>query len=466
MGRSSSESSPTMGHGGAAVILKGGLAGLAIRLGSAALVVVVTIILARSLGPAGFGIYSYIYVLITLLTIPAQFGVTTIVVRETARAHDARDWGRMVGVWQWAMRQGMILCATVISLLGIVAFFIRDSLSAEQMWTLGWGAILLLLLALGNIRSAMLRGLRRVVQSQIPEYLVRHLVFILVLACLLVFSGPDSITPSRVMSGHVAAAALAFLLGAWMLVKARPVEIQGNAVQAVSEGRAWIQSAIPMGVVSGMPLLNKHVDLMILGLLAGPEEVGIYRVAAQIVLLVALPVTAVNLALSPHVARAYAGGRTAEIQQLSSIGTTLAFACALAATAAIYLLGEPGIRVLFGGEYLGAYQPMVVLAIGQVLFAACGSAAVVSNMMGQERGAASIFVLAIVGNVILNWILIPRYGIVGAAVSTSASLFLCGIALCLWLLLRKKVDTSVVSASLLAASWVRRAASPRPWRAE
>jgi len=83
-------------------LIRGGLGSLALKLGSTALGFLLAILLARTLGPEGYGVYAFVFAIVSLLAIPTQLGLPQLVVRETAKAQAAEQWGLMRGLWRWS----------------------------------------------------------------------------------------------------------------------------------------------------------------------------------------------------------------------------------------------------------------------------------------------------------------------------------------------------------------------------
>ena len=96
--------------------------------------------------------------------------------------------------------------------------------------------------------------------------------------------------------------------------------------------------------------------------------------------------------------------------------------------------GRWGIALVLGEVYLPAWLPLVILAAAQLLTGLFGPVAMLLNMQGLEKRTVGAGVFAAASNVALNAVLIPRYGMVGAAVATGASLLVWNISLGLLLL--------------------------------
>ena len=77
---------------------------------------------------------------------------------------------------------------------------------------------------------------------------------------------------------------------------------------------------------------------------------------------------------------------------------------------------------MFGSDFVGAKTALTILAVGRLLDVSLGSSALILAMSGHQRIVAVTFAIVGLINVILNGLLIPRYGIEGAAVASSISL--------------------------------------------
>ena len=103
----------------------------------------------------------------------------------------------------------------------------------------------------------------------------------------------------------------------------------------------------------------------------------------------------------------------------------------------IFLFGEFIIRVVFGPEYAGAYIPLLILCIGQLVNAATGSVASLLNMTGHERDTMQSALAGAVTNIVLNVTLTPMWGMNGAAAATAATLIVWNMMM--WHKVRKRL---------------------------
>ena len=79
-----------------------GAGSLLVQVSSLGLGFVLAVILARTLSADGYGVYSYVFALITVLSVPAKFGLPVLIVREVARSRAHEAWGSLRGIIRWS----------------------------------------------------------------------------------------------------------------------------------------------------------------------------------------------------------------------------------------------------------------------------------------------------------------------------------------------------------------------------
>lgn len=399
---------------------KPGVISLGIKVSSVGAGMIIAIILARFLGPSAYGEYSYILAIVTLLAIPAQLGLPNLVVRETARAQLAGTPELTLAVWRWVYK-----IVALISAIGVLLLLAAYKLLPHQkidFWSFFWALPLLPLLALGSIRGAALRGLGKVNLGQLPELLLRP-VFFLVILIVAIALGSMTLTPALAMQFHALAAFLAFIIGGYWLFLYRP---RSSVVHIVSKEthRLWLKSAAVLGLVSGLQVFNANADLVMLGMFREPADVGIYKVSTTIAGAASFVLASLNVVIMPQVVMFLEQNDRSSLQAIVSKTARLSFLAAIVITAILIFSGRPVLRLAFGPEFISAYWPIIILLIGNSVNAFFGPVALVLNMAGQEKETLRGVAAGAVVNVILNLLLIPILGGLGAAVASTCSLII------------------------------------------
>ena len=245
----------------------------------------------------------------------------------------------------------------------------------------------------------------------------------LALAALLVAGTVTAvIAPTAVaaMATHALAALIVFAAATMLLHRARPEPLRRGATRRF-EQRAWLGAVVPLAAITGLQSINTNIDLLSLGVLRSDDEVGVYKVATAIANLMAFGLTVTVLVTQPHIARLHAKGDTAGLQRLASFASAGTLAFALAAALAFVTAGPPLVALLYGDTYVAASAPLAVLAGGKVVTAAFGPVGAFLTMTGHQNRNLPALITAIGVNIILNMLLVPPFGMTGAATATAAS---------------------------------------------
>jgi len=400
-------------------LFRGASASLAMRLISVALGYAVTVALARMLGPSGYGAYSFLLALITVLGLPAQFGVPVLMVREIGAARVREAWGLMRGLNIWAHRFAIVTSLPILGLALAATLLAPGMLAPEQRSGVFWGLALIVLLPLVAIRGGVLRGLQKVIVGQAPEQIVRPLAFLVLLAAPLLW-GQTVETPGAAMAANVIATAVSWLVGAALLIGVWPAQARAAAPEYAT--RRWQGAILSMGLSSSMYLLDSLVGVLLLGMLASSADVGVYKAASLGAQFAAMGYVAVNTALAPRIAAAWARGDHAAVQGAVTRGARLSIAFCAPVSLAFVLIGEWGIELVIGKGFGAAYTPLLILSAGQLIIAAFGSATTLLNMTHNERVNTVSFGAGLGVNLLLTLALSPWLGATGAALAATASI--------------------------------------------
>jgi O-antigen/teichoic acid export membrane protein len=459
-------------------LLRGGAGSLAIKLGSVGLQFAVTVELARTLGPDGYGVYALVLAIVTVLAVPTQLGLPQLVIRETARAQADAQWGRLRGLWRWS---ALVVWASsgAVALLGLAAIWtFQAHISRTILYTLIAGFALVPLIALGNLRGAALRGLRHVVAGLLPEQILRPGLLLLLLFAAVALLPSQPVTPLVAMALHALAAALAFAIGAALLALLRPRPLAHRPqleyplvfialvlypiqpltpaelilhILAFAAGatliyilrqrprtqppqpeyamRSWWVSIVPLALTAGVGVINAQADILVLGLFRPADDVGVYKVAVQAATLIPFGLQAVNLVIMPYIARLHAAGDHRRLQRLVTQSARAILALALPLVLAFVFFGDAILAFAFGPEYARGHNALILMSLGQLVNTGMGSVGVLLNMTGHERDTLRVVAIAAVANVALNFVLIPPFGLVGAATATACTFIMWNLLL-------------------------------------
>lgn len=387
--------------------------------------IVMTVLLARLLEPAGFGAYFFTLTLANILALPILAGLPTLMVREIAVARGAGDEGTIIGIMRWSV--AFVAVSTVLLCLigGTVLYAGGWIESIRPVYLLA----LPLIVGLGamHLAAAVLKGYENPLRGSLPDGLIRPS---LLLIFAVVVAAAGSLTPERTVLLHFAAACLA---AGWALVVARTIRRTPKnsltSARPLYRTRAWLAELLPLSLITGAALLNNRLDVMMLGWLADISEVGRYGIALQIAALATIGPNIVHSIVQPQIARFHAQRDLDTLQHETTKAARLGFGLALAAMAVLALFGDTVVLGLVGEDFKIAIPTFLILGSARVLFSAMGPVGIALNMTGNARMTASLTMASALLNAVLNALLIPPYGAIGAAWATGFSLICLHVAM-------------------------------------
>jgi len=417
-----------------AALVKGAAGTAGIKAAHAAIAFATSIAMAKLLGPAGYGVFSYALALVALLAIPSELGVPNLAVREIAYANARSNWGQMRGFIVWAHTTVAATSGLLIVIGSIALLTWGDRLAPSKAACLWLGLLLVPMLSLGALRDAMLRGLRKVLLGQLPQPIIRPLALLIMLAVLWQL-GVDLRSPERIMALHIISVGVGFACGLFFFLKFKPAELQ--TAEREYKSAIWLKSSIPFGLTAALQLINGRTDILMLGFFSSDAEIGVYRVAAQLGATVIFAMQAINMVQGPHIAHLFAQGDLKKLQRMITRTSQVVLMCAVPVVLVILFFGDVLIKLIYGEAYQGAYVPLVILCAGQLVNATMGNVGSLLNMTGHERDTMKSVLLAAIVNVTLNLALIPVFGIVGAAIATASTLTVWNLVM--WHKVRKRI---------------------------
>jgi len=273
------------------------------------------------------------------------------------------------------------------------------------------------------------------VLGQLPESVIQPCFMISAIVAASLLAAPLEYTALEAIILHLIAACVAYMFGAIVLRFSRPANIKCATPR--KEKEAWRRAVLPLALIGGIQLINGHFDIIMLGFMRSNEEVGVYRVVVQLGALVVFALSAVTMALQPSFVRLYEKRDIHALQKLVVISARVIFILALIPTVFYLFFGKWFLVTVFGDDFEMGYLAVLILALGQLVNAVVGSVGALLNMTGLERDSLKGLVLASCFNVLGNLVLIPIYGINGAALATAGSVVILNVVL--WSFVRKRL---------------------------
>jgi O-antigen/teichoic acid export membrane protein len=379
--------------------------------------------LAWLYGPVQLGFYVLGMTLVQITNILAQFGMDNGVVRYVAHYRAEGDARRVRGTVLQALAVTFGLSVVLSILLFLGAGFL-----AERVFDKGFLETMIRAFSISvpffTVMSMALwatQGFQTVKYQTYVQDVVRpvlNLAFIVVFYLL----GVEVL-------GAVAAYILSMVFGAvlalYYLKRVFP-GLLNSRVKPKFESWALFEASGPMIVTSFTQQANSWLALLVLGAFETMKAVGVYNVAFRTAALSTLVLFAFSGIFSPMVSSLHRRGLSQDLSYLYKDVSRWAFAGALAFFLLTALLARE-IMAVFGDEFVWGWPVIIVVAAAQLFSSSVGPTARVLAMTGHQR----IVMVATLGSTaaaaVLNLLLVPAFGIFGAAVATAAAVVLVNV---------------------------------------
>jgi O-antigen/teichoic acid export membrane protein len=385
-----------------------------------ALNVIAGLALIRYFGPAAYGDYVFVLTYATLFGLLSDFGLGKVAVRDMAR--DPNAAGSVLGT-AIAIRVVLALISAILAQFALAVLGVR----AELRPAIAVASLLFLV-------DAML-GLMAVFQVRLKMH-YEALVTIamqavdtaVILALIQLQAGLLLLVASPVASGMVGIAI------AFMLVRRRfPITLSLD----ITRLRQLLIDAAPIGLTTVIVVLYIKTDAVILGLLATPGDVGLFGAAYKPIEYVLLALMLPINVLFPLLSR-WHHSDPRQFRILYWRGADALLGLTLPLVVLVLVAAEPIVLTLYAADFVAAALPLRILALALPLMVLSAWQGFALLAGGHQRITVAYDAAALVVNVLLNLILIPTLGYVGAALTAVlTSLF---VAACAWTAAGRRLD--------------------------
>ena len=377
------------------------------------------IVLARSLEATRYGVYSYLLAWVNVAVLVGKLEFDNIAVRFVGAYDGQRQDGLLHGFLRYGWRIVAGTATGVALVAGLTAWLLRRHLHAGIEGGIWTAALLVPLSALLLFSSSALQGLRQIPQAQLPQLVLRPVLF--GVAIVLTGSGLGlQLGAGSAVALNATATAGALAVSLVLLGRAVPASVVAAAPRL--DPATWRHAVGGFLVISAAQLvLSAQADILVVGTLLGLRLAGLYSVASQLATLIGLGATAVMFVVLPAIADLHARGRRAELQRLV-VRTVQACAVVSIPVAVPLLAAGRAVLRAYGATFADAYPVVLVLGGVQLVGATFGAiSGYLLTMTGHEWEASRVIVGTALLNLALTFMLTPTFGIVGAALATAAA---------------------------------------------
>ena len=418
-------------------ILTGSAWALSARVLATGLSLVTSIIIARCYGAEVMGIVAVINSFLMLASIFTVLGTNTAILRlipEYISKYSALAAFRVYRKTQYFVT-GLSIVAGCLLFLG--SGFIAEAVFSKPhlQFYFALSAAFLVFQSLMNFNTQAVRGVRLIKGFAFMQLLPSLAkLFILVPVTIFVFH------PDNAVYATLASIAVTALIGSWIVNRTFKRKISPADKPHLLPLGDILRISLPMLMSASMFFLLRQIGVIMLGIYRPETEVGYYSAAVKLSSLTVFALQAINSMVAPNFSELFHTGKIEELFYVAKKSARLIFWTTTPILVFLILLGRPVLRLLYGEDFIIAYGVMVIMVAGQFINGICGATGGFMNMTGHQKTLRNIITCAAVLCIVLNFILIPYFGMIGAAFSASLGILFWNFSVLFYM--KKKFGTT------------------------
>ena len=358
---------------------------------------------ARILGAEEYGAFSYILGVVGIFSIFSDLGINALITRDAAGDKFRQREYFATGFWIKTL-----LAVFTSVMFWLFAPYVVKVPYASQFILLG--AFLMLFDNLRDFLIAYLRGMEKMEKETLIVTILN--VTLAISGFLILMSKP---TAKDFFFIYTLSSLIATLFATIITrneIRYALINFKKSMVLEIFKN-GW-----PIAVAGIFGLIMSNIDIFILGIYHKTNEIGLYSAGQKIIQVLYLLPTLLASGVFPGLAYIIKQKNLDQEKNLNekSIGAVLLFTIPLVVGGII--LADPIFKLLFGHEYTGGiYAFMVLLVSTLIIFPGI----MITNLVlahNEQRALLKFTISASILNVVLGIILIPKHGIMGAAVAS------------------------------------------------
>lgn len=377
------------------------------------LVFLLHLLLARLMGPKGFGDYTMITSLLDLLLVIGLFGMDAATQRILPQALGKKEFGAANGFLRFSYRWiliGSVSCSVIVLAL-LIFVYKKGSVGFRE--SILWMVVLLPVLATVHQASAVLRSFQRIKASMLPIHVV--LPVFLSLAAFVYYLEYDKLPVDAVLLLQL----VCTLLVGWRVSRTTGKRLREQLDRSETEYRYfnWFTAASGHFITSLMEVLLRQGDILMVGYLATHVYAGQYAAAVRITSLVVFALSVADYVYMPRLAAIMKSGKKRQLR-LSVRSYSRQILTATLPLAVLLALTGPWLLAAFGTAFKNAYYPLLILLAGHLFTAGTGLAGGMMQLTGGKRTYIGYSICAVIILFTLLTVLLPKWGLTGAAIAS------------------------------------------------
>ena len=384
------------------------------------------VIVVRYITQSEYGIYSLALVLMNIFVVISTLGLREGSTRYIAYFRGGGESGKTSSIIKSSVQIALIASIS----LATVSFFASDFISESIFHAPGLStplkifSIAIPFTVLMGIFTSLFRGFNRVAPHVYFQSIMGNVIFILFLVGVTLIGLPFL----GIVYAFVASIMLTCLAFTAYTIKNLSLTLwEERRINISPVRKELLFFSLPLLLTAMLGMLMTWTDTLMLGYFKAPNIVGLYNVALPIARLISFALSSMLFIYVPIASQLYSKGLIEELRRNYTVLTK--WICSATMPVFLILMLFPGavLNFFFGAGYIPASTALQILVAGFFIDNLLGPNGATMVVMGKTRFLMWASIVGVTTNVILNIVLIPPLGIVGASIASLTSIVLLNI---------------------------------------
>jgi len=374
------------------------------------------ILIPRYYGVEAFGIFNLMFGLLMIGSMIARIGLDTYVLKVIPSLNGDREEIALFlrRVFKILVISSFLMGLLILFFISPIDTYLFKSFEAKS-YLMGL-ALVLLPYTFFNVMPEIFRGFEEIRRYSFFRNFLQNFTLVALLGIGIFFS--LSYTPLDILYTMVVIVFLLITVSITIFLKKEKI----NLLRSGEYNGDILKKSYPMFLAASVMFVMEYIDSFMIAYYLDEYQVGIYSACINISMIITFIPIAIGGYISPKVARYYSKNNKKEIKNIFYNSLKIIFLVTIPIFLFIYFFSET-LLGLFGTAFTVATTTLLLTNIAFLSEALCGPVGFVMDMTDNQHTFMRILIISLLINITFNAILIPIYGINGAAIAIMLSMF-------------------------------------------
>jgi len=378
-----------------------------------------------------FGVFNLIFALLMTATVFSRIGLDTYIVRVVSSLENKEEIGLFLkSIIKILFFTSLVVTIIIILLSPLLNNYIFKSIDASG-YLIGL-AIVILPYTFFNVFVEVLRGLDEIKFYSLFRNLSQN--FLIALFLLISIVSTKMYDPIYILYGVILTITFFLFLTIFKFLKNKKIYINKKGTYK----KKILKHSYPMFLAASIMFLMSYIDSFMISYYLNEYQVGIYNACISLSMILTFIPMAIGGYISPKISKAYSNDNSQEIKEVFRNSIKIIIVVTFPLFLIMYFFSN-FFLTLFGEAFTIATTTLLITNIAFLSEALTGPVGFILNMTDNQHAFMKILLVALLINILFNALLIPIYGINGAAIALLLSMFFWTISSFIFLKMKRIV---------------------------